>query len=301
VNVDTVRETAGTSADTLRVVIADRFRAQPGAAAVARNPAAILEPAERVPGGRGPHRLLPARDWGTKVRVRPGRRGGLLGPLLGDRYASPEPCLREHALVVALAAEALPVPTPVFAAAWRSGWGWRCAVATVEREGAVDLAGWLDGGPSAQERRAAARAVGRTLKRLHDAGVTHGDLQLRNLLLEPDSAAGAPDCLAIDFDRARRGPSLRPAARMREWIRLERSFHRTGRDAFLTPRIRAAALAAYGGSDRGLRRAMLDRLPRERARLRRHRLAWRLRDLFSRPRRSPAPARGRNADPARRR
>lgn len=292
-NAEIDREAGGRSATPPRVVIADCFRDRPGGAALARNPAAVLEPAKRVPGGRGPHRLLPARDWGTKVRVRPGRRGGLLGPLLGDRYASPARCFREHALVVALEAEALPVPTPVFAAAWRTGWGWRSAVATVEREGAVDLAGWLEGGPSAEERRAAARGVGRTLRRLHDAGVTHGDLQLRNLLLEPDSTTGALGCLAIDFDRARRGPSLPPAARMREWMRLERSFHRTGHDAALTPRIRAAALAAYCGSDRGLRRAMLDRLPRERARLRRHRLAWRLRDLLSRPRRSPAPVRGR--------
>ncbi|CAM9839465.1 unnamed protein product, partial [Discosporangium mesarthrocarpum] len=257
-----------------RVVIAKGFQAQPGAAALARNPAALLDRADVVAGGRSPHRALPARDWGTVVRVRPGRRGGLLGPLLGDRYATPVRCFREHALVESLDAEGLPVPTPVFAAAWRSGFGWRCVVATVERERAVDLAGWLDRSPSARARTAAARAIGRTLRSLHDAGVTHGDLQLRNLLLEPGSSEDAPRCLAIDFDRARRGSPLPPASRMREWMRLVRSFHRTGRDAALTARIRAAALAAYCGGDRELRRAMLHHLPRERARLHRHRLGW---------------------------
>lgn len=276
-----------------RVAIAARFRAQPGASELARDPATVLERAERVPGGRSPHRLLPDSDWGACVRVRPGHRGGLFGPLLADRYASPARCLREHALVAALASEALPVPTPVFAAAWRSGIGWRCAVATIEREGAVDLAGWLDGDPSAEDRRAAARAVGRTLRRLHDAGVTHGDLQLRNLLLEPGAAEGGPDCLAIDFDRAHRGPPLPPAARMREWMRLVRSFHRTEREAMLSPRIRAAALSAYCGDDRELRGAMLEAVPYERARLRCHRLAWRLQSLLSRSRRTPAPAPGR--------
>ncbi len=268
-----------------RIEIAERFRAAPGAAALERDPAAVLSRAEVVPGGRSAHHVLPENDWGAVVRVRPGRRGGWLGPLLGDRYASPVRPFREHALVEALHAEGLPVPTPVFAAAWRRGVGWRCVVATVDREAARDLAAWLDEAPSAEERTSAARAIGRALRRLHDAGVTHGDLQLRNLLLAPGTTAATPACLVIDFDRARRGPSLPPAARLREWMRLVRSFHRTGRDRVLTPRIRAAAVAAYCQHDRGLRRAMLGHLPREDARLRRHRLGWRVRDRLSRLRR----------------
>ena len=269
----------------VRVAIAETFRSRAAAAALARDPTSVLARAPEVAGGRGLHRLLSESEWGATVRVRPGHRGGLLGPLLGDRYATPARPLREHALVESLHADGLPVATPVFAVAWRAGLGWRCAVATVERENARDLARVLRDEHSGSERLRAARAVARTLRRLHDAGVTHGDLQLRNLLVEP--AEGTEDlvCVAIDFDRAHRGPALTPSARMKEWMRLVRSFDRTGHGAEITPRIEATALSVYCAGDRGLRQAMRACEPRERARIRRHRLGWRVRDRLFAPRR----------------
>ncbi|MEM9177387.1 MAG: lipopolysaccharide kinase InaA family protein [Myxococcota bacterium] len=267
---------ADRSGRACRIVVADAFRDRPGALALGRDLPNRLAEAARLPGGRGEHAALDPDAWGAPVRVRPGRRGGWLGPLLGARYAGPARPLREHALVVALHGEGLPVAQPVFAAAWRVGLSWRCAVATVEQPAAADLAAWLDAETTRSIRLQAARAVARALRRLHDAGVTHGDLQLRNLLLEPGDRPDRPRCTVVDFDRARRGAALPAAARLREWMRLARSLEKTGRGEVLTPRVLAAALATYCEGDRVLRRAMRRALPHERTRLRRHRLGWRL-------------------------
>ena len=63
---------------------------------------------------------------------------------------------------------------------------------------------------------------------------------------------------------------------MHEWMRLVRSCEKTGQARALAPRVLATALTAYCGRDRALRGALLERLPAESARLRRHRRAWRL-------------------------
>lgn len=263
-----------------RVAIASAFRTCPGARSLESDPEALLDRGERVAGGRRTNVLLSPREWGQSVRVRPGQRGGLLGPLLGARYATPTRPLRELALVEALHAEGVPVAAPVFAAAWRQGVGWRTAFATVEQEGDLDLAVWLARAPDEGTRVTLAVSIARALRRVHDAGVVHGDLQIRNLLV--DARRDPPTCTVIDFDRARRSASVSAAVRLREWMRLVRSCDKTGHATQLTPRVQAAALSAYCGGDRGLRRALLGRLPREQARMRRHRLGWRIGGFFGR-------------------
>lgn len=256
-----------------RVVVAPRFRSGALARALREDPARLLRAGSAAPGGRSEHRLLPLDGEPDRLRLRPGRRGGWLGPWLGDRYAGPGRVLREHALTRALFEAGLPAPEPAFALALQRGLVWRTAIATVDREDGVDAHAFLANDPSRSARVAAARAIAVALRRLHDAGVVHGDLQLRNLLLVP-GAAGRFDCIVVDFDRARRGPPATPRQRMREWMRLVRSCEKSGRRDALDARVLAAALGRYCAGDRRLRRAMRERLPAEQARLRRHRRAW---------------------------
>jgi len=258
-----------------RAWLAPRFASRPAAEMLGRAPEAVVTSGEVTRGGRSAHHLLPASDWGVAVRVRPGRRGGAFGPWLGARYAGPSRARREHARVCAAFEAGLPVVEPAFAVAWRRGLTWRIATATVDRPEARDALAWLDADPGVEAHLGAARAIAETLRRLHDAGYRHGDLQLRNLLLEPDDARGLR-CLAIDFDRAHReGAPLSPRARLREWMRLVRSCEKTGWASVLTGRVVAAALATYCEGDRARRRALLARLPVETARIRRHRRFWR--------------------------
>lgn len=274
------------SRDDLRTRFAADFAASPGAAALQtdRDAPALLREGQSVPGGRGPHRLLPASRWGKVLRLRPARRGGILGPLLRDRFFSPNRILDEFDLWVLLRGASVPVPEPAFAVSHRRRLadGWQSALASVDCPNAEDGLRWLKSRKrSASEVIQATEAAAGALRALHDAGVIHGDLHLRNLLIS--SSSRAPHsiyCQLIDFDRARRAGSLSPRDRLQEWMRLSRSFEKTGRGSDLTLRVRARALGAYCQGDRALRRAMLTHEAREVRRLKRHRLGWRIRALL---------------------
>ena len=80
-------------------------------------------------------------------------------------------------------------------------WGWRGFLLTREVEAAIDLEGFLYDParlPVIHAREALAEA-GRSVRRLHDAGVSHADLHPKNLLL----AGRTGEVLVIDLDRAR--------------------------------------------------------------------------------------------------
>jgi hypothetical protein len=62
---------------------------------------------------------------------------------------------------------------------------------------------------------------------------------------------------------------------MRELMRLVRALHKCGLAEQVGARGCAAALSAYCGGDRALRRALLAHLPRERRRVARHRWLYR--------------------------
>ncbi len=239
----------------------------------ARDLDALDRAGTRIAGGRGPQRRIPCQSWGGALRVRSGRRGGLLGPLLGDRYLAPTRALRELGLWLELRAAGVDLPRPAFAASRRHGLFWRSKFASVDLPEAIDGCALLEAEGSKTELKAAAAAVGDALRSLHDAGVLHGDLHLKNLLFErKENGQAGWRCRLIDLDRASRHPSLSPRARLRDGLRLARSLEKTGFGAAWTPRIQAAGLAAYCRRDRNLRCDLLGETEHERARLRRHRL-----------------------------
>ena len=126
-------------------------------------------------------------------RLKRFRRGGLTAPLWGDRY------LGAARLVAALAASAeasrrgVPTPAAVALLVERAGGPLvRGFLATEEIEGAEDLARRaVRGAATVHDVEEAMRAV----RRMHDRGVVHPDLNLGNLLL-----TGGP-VHVIDLDR----------------------------------------------------------------------------------------------------
>lgn len=151
--------------------------------------------------------LSGASGRGTTVFVRHGERelalrhyhrGGLPAKLSRDRYLWPglmrtRPW-REWVLLQELYRRGLPVPRAVAARISRSGMTYRGDLIT-ERVAAAPLADWLG------KKRLSATllmGVGRCLRRFHDAGVWHADLNARNILLAEDGAV-----TLIDFDRGR--------------------------------------------------------------------------------------------------
>jgi 3-deoxy-D-manno-octulosonic acid kinase len=223
--------------------------------------------------GRAATALVALPGGGPRVVVRRLRHGGLLGPLLGDRYASPARVLRELDATARLRDAGAPVPEPVLALARRRRIGFRLALATVYEEGAVDALAFLASAPDHERLLRAASAVGAALRRFHDAGGHHPDLHVKNLLLR-ESRAGA-EALVIDLDRGRVGLPPGPAERAAEIGRLGRSLLKRRVGGQVGERGAAAFLAAYCAGDRALRDALMRRFPAERRRARLHALRYR--------------------------
>jgi hypothetical protein len=111
------------------------------------------------------------------------------------------------------------------------------------------------------------------VRRFHDAGGRHADLQAANLLVrERGECTGV---VVIDLDRARLVERMSPARRMKELMRFYRSLRKRDLLEIVGPRGCAAFLCAYTGGERALRHALLDSLPRERLWVAIHALGYR--------------------------
>ena len=221
-------------------------------------------------GGRGPVTRLALGGTGrgaasgpARLVLRPLRRGGWLSPWLGCSLLGPQRPFRELACNAELRRRGAPVARPAFAAAWRrAGPLWNAVYATWEEERAENGQIFLAAAPPRTALRCALRAVGTALRRFHDAGGIHPDLNLRNVLLRRRGTHF--DVIVIDLDGARVAREVTPQERMRGLMRLYRSALKVG----LLPRVGLTGCAqlfgAYCGTDRQLRRALRNRLARER-------------------------------------
>lgn len=182
-------------------------------------------PGRELVGGRGGAAVVTVAQ--REVVLRAYRRGGLPAHLWRSLYFgwNPRP-FRELRVAAALRARGVPV-VEVYGAGVRRvlpgcyrGW-----MATRYLAGARTLWDWTSQSLPAAARTAMLRSVGQAMRRLHDAGGRHPDLNLNNILIappEPGTPAGVPAVWLIDFDRAR-VPSTGSAASGAELARLRRS------------------------------------------------------------------------------
>ena len=122
--------------------------------------------------------------------------------------------------------------------AWqRTGGFLRGALAT-EAVDAPDLLAFLrtpeNGDPAG--RSETLRRCGAVVRQMHDAGIWHADLQVKNLLVSPEGP------MLIDFDGARVGAPPGVVNRARNLLRFRRSLERRG----LKPELFTAFLEGYG-------------------------------------------------------
>jgi 3-deoxy-D-manno-octulosonic acid kinase len=181
----------------------------------------LIRAAESAPGalhlagrGRVAAVLEPDSEGSDRWVVRHYHRGGAVASALGDRYlqvGTPRP-FQELRLLVAARARGVPAPEPVGAAVYPAGPFYRGDLVTRWVPDSADLATILFdpvGARPVAERVAAMHAAGRLIRLLHERGVEHRDLNLKNILLAehvpgPGSAqGGTPVALILDLDRAR--------------------------------------------------------------------------------------------------
>lgn len=154
--------------------------------------------------GRGAALFIQAD--GRRLVLRHYRRGGWMAAVNTDRYrwhdANSTRSFHEWSLLYLMHRAGLPVPVPIAACYRRTGrHSYRADLLTEQipnvsslaaciRSAALPLVEWV--------------AIGRCLRRFHDEGVCHADLNAHNLLLGEGQAVWL-----IDFDRAQlRRPGL---------------------------------------------------------------------------------------------
>lgn len=169
--------------------------------------------------GRGSSLFLQATATEQWV-LRPYRRGGMAAKLSEKRYlwtgAERTRAFRELRLNAMLFEQGLPVPRPVASCVTRYGLTYEAALITVRVSEAQPLADLL-ANDLADE--ALLQRVGSMIRRFHQVGLDHVDLNARNILIDP---RGTP--WLIDLDRCR----LREAGQWQEdnLKRLEKSLNK---------------------------------------------------------------------------
>ncbi|GAA3904909.1 3-deoxy-D-manno-octulosonic acid kinase [Halomonas cibimaris] len=172
--------------------------------------------------GRGSSLFIrPVADAAEQWVLRPYRRGGMAARVSEARYlwtgAERTRAFREMRLTARLYTQGLPVPRPVAACVTRHGLAYEAALITRRLPGATALASLLDTSAIAPERLARVLTrVGAMIRRFHNAGLDHVDLNARNILVDADDTPWL-----IDLDRCR----LRAPGKWRQGnlSRLERS------------------------------------------------------------------------------
>lgn len=189
-------------------------------------------------GGRGNIWIVtaPGGDW----VLRHYRRGGWAAKITTDFYwwrgIERSRPWREWRLLHTLYKEGLPVPQPVAARVIRHGWLYRgdlitrlipaCrSLAAILRESAIEDLPW--------------EAIGRCIRRFHDAGVCHADLNAHNVMIDEHDQV-----FLVDFDKGERG------TRSRHWRdgnlkRLRRSLHKLAAAAVIERGAWKALLQGY--------------------------------------------------------
>ena len=130
-------------------------------------------------------------------------RGGKIALLLGDKYFGKNidrsRSFKEWRLLKKMRAIELPVPEPVAARVAVRGLFYRADLITREIKQAETLADCLLRQRLDEERW---RAVGKCIRRFHDANVYHADLNARNILLTKEGqSVEAESVYLIDFDK----------------------------------------------------------------------------------------------------
>lgn len=124
-------------------------------------------------------------------------RGGMVGKLVRDRFwfegVAASRAMVEFSLLADMYEQGLPVPRPLAARMTKQGPFYRADILIERIRGAKDLVALLKLGPI---RDAVWLQIGQTLRRFHEAGVYHADLNSHNVLLDKSDKVWL-----IDFDK----------------------------------------------------------------------------------------------------
>ena len=136
---------------------------------------------------------------GIQAALRHYRRGGLFGKLVEDQYRFSDcestRCAMELNVLSVLANAGVNIPKPIAARAIKSGLLYRADLMSERIPNAKDLVDVLVNSPIDAD---VYRRIGQEVRKMHDAGVNHTDLNIHNILLDDSQTVWI-----IDFDKCR--------------------------------------------------------------------------------------------------
>ena len=172
-------------------------------------------------------RWAPAWFGAGRLVVRQFAHGGLLGPLWGTMFWSRRPMLRELQIAMHALSRGVPTCRPIALRLEKAaGFLFRAHYLTEEIPEARNLLELCrnKGGESRWppvRRQRLAYTVARVLASMHDAGICHGDLNLKNLLVAERDREDL--VYVIDLKKARLKDRVSLRERLRNLKRLDRS------------------------------------------------------------------------------
>jgi len=222
------------------------------------------------PDGRGTHRFL----------IRHYAHGGLLRRIMGDRFLLGSRPFREMTLTEEVRRRGIPTLRVVAAIQYQDPWPfYRGDLITTEIPSSKDMVCFLlcrPPTPSREEtalRHEVVRQAGRAVGVMHRQGVYHGDLNLKNLLVQ--TSPQGPQVYVIDFDRSRILKRLSLRMRTKNLLRLNRSVEKwKAKGARISYTDKARFFQAYAGSDSDIVLRMKRHLKKHRIHARWYRMGW---------------------------
>lgn len=221
--------------------------------------------------GRGSVARL-ALDSGRALIVKKYRRGGLLAGLLPDLFLTTQRMLADLEASALALARGVPSAQAVGLMFERRFGPLQAAyLFTEEIQGSVTLAEALSRSPSGWGAIQLAREATLAVRRLHDAGIDHRDLNLGNILVRE------PEVFLIDLDGAEILARVSPARRFKNLSRLDRSYVKTfGNSGPLSHADRRELLGTYSSGDAALLRELGSLLNAHKRAIALHKLRWRM-------------------------
>lgn len=220
--------------------------------------------------GRG--EVLLAKGQQGEVAVRKYRHGGLLRRLTNDLFFFGARPFQEVAVTEEVKSAGVPTLEILAAIKERRWGGWyRGYFITSYLPSATDLISCLDNEPEGERRRAIIEKAGEAVRIIHQAGIYHADLHLKNFLVEGKRGK----VYLIDFDKSKVFPRLKPSRRMKNLKRLDRSAEKLIRHGLpLTTADKRTFCRAYASGDSEIHPYVRNYLKRYRWHTLRYRWGW---------------------------
>ena len=173
----------------------------------------------RVLSRRGRGASILVEGAGRTLIAKTLRHGGGLGSVLGECFLGASRLHGVRRIIDALRARAVSTPAVGFLRVHRRLGRCRLEVATEYLAGTRDLDSYLGSSPEPPGRRDVLCSTGKLLAGMHEAGVLHADLNLRNILVLADGSTSIIDLEGSHLGSGSRGPR----ERVGNWARLYRS------------------------------------------------------------------------------